>query len=172
MLEHVILGFLMEGNMNGYNIKNFMCCSTANFFNASFGSIYPALKRLESKGLITSKEVVEGGKYKKEYEISEDGKYEFIQWLEQPVNLASGGNEHLLKVFFFKHIEKEKAQTNIKRIINAAKEELSSLGKLEPCIKGKSDEYKFSTLTFGVEYYKLIINWYERFLERQGKEEI
>ncbi|MHB8065585.1 MAG: PadR family transcriptional regulator [Ruminiclostridium sp.] len=171
ILENVILGFLMEGSMSGYDIKNFMSFSTANFFDASFGSIYPALKRLETKGFISSIEAVQGGKYKKKYEITEAGKIEFFRWLEEPANLAGGGHEHLLKVFFFNHIEKEKARLSIKKMIEAAKEELRGLEKLEPYIKDKSDGYKFSTLLFGVEYYKFIVGWYERFLERLEQEE-
>lgn len=166
MLENIILGFLMEGNMSGYDIKNFMSTSTANFFDASFGSIYPALKRLETKGLITSQEIVEIGKYKKKYQISEEGKKEFYRWLDEPVNLAGGGHEHLIKVFFFNHIEKQKAKLNIMKIIADAKDVLHGLEKLEPSIKDCADEFKISTLLYGVEYYRFIITWYERFLEK------
>jgi DNA-binding PadR family transcriptional regulator len=171
MLEDVILGFLMEGSMSGYEIKNFMSYSTANFFNASFGSIYPALKRLETKGFITSSEVVQGGKYKKKYEITETGKKEFYQWIQEPANIAGGGHEHLLKVFFFNHIDKEKARLNIQKMIEAAKKELSELEKIETLIKDKSDEYKFSTLLFGVEYYKFLVGWYESFLDKLEQKE-
>jgi hypothetical protein len=91
--------------------------------------------------------------------------------LEQPANLASGGHEHLLKVFFFNHIEKGKARLNIQKMIQAAKEELQGLEKLEACIKDTSDGYQFSTLLFGVEYYQFIVRWYEGFLERLDQEE-
>ncbi|WP_236880832.1 PadR family transcriptional regulator [Clostridioides difficile] len=49
MLEYIILGFLMEKELSGYDLKQIMSESTSYFFDASFGSIYPALKRLETK---------------------------------------------------------------------------------------------------------------------------
>ncbi len=52
MLQFVILGFLMNCDMNGYAIKKKMSLSTVNFVDASFGSIYPALKRLHQHGYI------------------------------------------------------------------------------------------------------------------------
>lgn len=51
--------------MNGYEIKQFKNISTAKFCIVSFGSIYPALKRMENKDMVISTEIVDGGKYKK-----------------------------------------------------------------------------------------------------------
>ncbi|WP_088185748.1 PadR family transcriptional regulator [Desulfosporosinus sp. FKA] len=52
MTEYILLGFLMQNSMTGYDIKQHMSMSTSYFIDASFGSIYPALKRLEQKGFI------------------------------------------------------------------------------------------------------------------------
>lgn len=49
MLEYIILGFLLSKDLTGYDLKQRMAKSTSFFFDASFGSIYPALKRLEAK---------------------------------------------------------------------------------------------------------------------------
>lgn len=53
MLIYVILGFLCEKDMTGYEIKQKMTLSTSNFIDASFGSIYPMLKKME-KGSLSS----------------------------------------------------------------------------------------------------------------------
>ena len=53
MLEHIILGFLMTKDRSGYDLKWLMENSTSYFINASFGSVYPALKRLAQKNLVT-----------------------------------------------------------------------------------------------------------------------
>lgn len=53
MLIYVILGFLCEKDMTGYEIKQKMTISTSNFIDASFGSIYPMLKKME-KGSLSS----------------------------------------------------------------------------------------------------------------------
>jgi len=166
MLENVILGFLMEGNMTGYDIKSFMSISTANFFNASFGSIYPALKRLEDKKNILSRDIVEGGKYKKIYEITEDGKREFFIWMDKPADISAASQEHLMKSFFLNHISKEKAGERISEFINGAQKELGKLEVIGQKISGHTDPYKKSTLEFGKEYYSFVMRWYEGILNR------
>ena len=62
MLEYIILGFLMRRKATGYDLKQYMAESTSYFFDASYGSIYPALKRLEEKKFLCSEEQVTGGK--------------------------------------------------------------------------------------------------------------
>lgn len=101
-LEYIILGFLMSSEMSGYDLKQKMTESTSNFFDAGYGSIYPTLKRMEAKSFISLREIVEGGKYKKLYAITELGKSEFLNWLELPVEFSRTKTDHLIKIFFFK----------------------------------------------------------------------
>ncbi len=165
MLEYIILGFLMECSMSGYDIKQSMSHSTANFFDASFGSIYPALKRLEEKGLIISKEAVESGKYKKYYEILEQGKKEFFSWLEVPVDFSSLKQEYLVKQFFYIHLPEEKVKAHLEHFIESVKDHLNKLIELEKLIKEHADVYKYSTLRYGMDFMSFAAGWYENLLK-------
>ena len=49
----VILGMIDFGKCTGYEIKQFVDKTTRFFLAASYGQIYPELKRLERTGLIT-----------------------------------------------------------------------------------------------------------------------
>ena len=49
---YVILGMLTLGRRTGYEIKALVDVSTRFFWAASYGQIYPELKRLEAAGLI------------------------------------------------------------------------------------------------------------------------
>ncbi|MCW0824055.1 PadR family transcriptional regulator [Clostridioides difficile] len=62
ILKYIILGFMMEKELSGYDLKQKMSTSTSYFFDASFGSIYLALKRLEEKDYICYREVIDGSK--------------------------------------------------------------------------------------------------------------
>ncbi len=96
MLEYIILGFLMEKELSGYDLKQIMSESTSYFFDASFGSIYPALKRLETKGYIHYHEVIDGSKLKKLYSITNTGKEVFLEWLKKPINFLKQSKTTLL----------------------------------------------------------------------------
>ncbi|MGZ7444985.1 PadR family transcriptional regulator [Paenibacillus sp. TH7-28] len=159
MLENIILGFLMYGEMSGYDLKQRMVKSTSNFFDASFGTIYTALKRMEVKGAISSREVVDGGKLKKLYSISENGKSEFMNWLEQPVEFTRTKPDHLIKVFFLGFLPKDKAIEKLRAFIEEVEKVYLSLKKHENQVKEVYDTYQFSTLVFGINYYKYVIDW-------------
>jgi Predicted transcriptional regulators len=163
MLENIILGFLMSYNMSGYELKQWMTRSTSYFFDASFGSIYPALNRLETKGFISYHEVVEGSKFKKVYQINESGKTAFLKWLDEPIIFAKSKQDHLVKIFFYEMLPKEKATKHIKALIKEVEPVLKDL-------KGQTEEvnknfdvsqyyYRYSTMIYGIEYYQFVINW-------------
>ncbi|HEV2427993.1 MAG TPA: PadR family transcriptional regulator [Acidimicrobiales bacterium] len=52
MLDIAILGLLMERDHHGYEIRTQLRDRLGLWANASFGSIYPALARLERQGLV------------------------------------------------------------------------------------------------------------------------
>ena len=59
---YVILGFLSWRPMSGYDIKSVADESTRFFWAASYGQIYPELRRLADAGLIEAAEAAEGGR--------------------------------------------------------------------------------------------------------------
>src|SRR5437588_784579 len=48
----VVLGMLRMGKRTGYEIKQLVDVSTRFFWAASYGQIYPELKRLDAQGLV------------------------------------------------------------------------------------------------------------------------
>jgi len=165
MLNNIILGFLNYCDMSGYDIKQFMAHSTAYFYDASFGSIYPMLKKLEENGLVIVKESVEGGKYKKLYAITEKGRNEFMEWLEQPITLTRTRHEHLVRIFFYSFLPREKAIGLIQDFIVYVEGIYKELETVKKMIKGKAEIFQMATVDFGQEYYLFTIDWCRRFLE-------
>ncbi len=52
VLELAILGFLTDGPLHGYELKKRLGESLGSVWGVSFGSLYPALRRLERAGAI------------------------------------------------------------------------------------------------------------------------
>ncbi|PXA88386.1 PadR family transcriptional regulator [Nostoc sp. 3335mG] len=81
------LSVLYEGDATGYDIRR-MCTEGefAYFIEASFGSIYPALAKLEEDGLVTSRTVPQDGKpARKVYSITDAGREAFTGELTAPL---------------------------------------------------------------------------------------
>lgn len=166
MLEYIFLGFFMYGEMSGYDLKQKMAKSTSNFFDASFGSIYPALKRLEGKGHIISREIVDGGKFKKVYAISGEGRTDFLNWLEQPIELSKTKPDYLVKVFFLGLLPKEKAIASLEAFIGEVEPVAESLREKEAGLRENEDIFPLATLQFGIRYYDLVLDWSNCLLNR------
>jgi DNA-binding PadR family transcriptional regulator len=166
MLEFILLGFLKYGEMSGYQLKQCMAESTSNFFDASFGSIYPALAKMEKRGAITVRGVVEGGKYKKLYSITKEGAEEFMRWLKGPIHFSKIRPDHLVHIFFYGFLPKETALFNLNQFILKVSEVMDNLKKQGGDVDCKADGYMFSTLRFGIDYYSLIISWCEDLIKK------
>ena len=95
-----LLGVLSVGPMSGYEMRQMMERSTANFWSESFGQIYPALKTMVAEGLVTVEEVRGGVRAKKIYKLTEAGERRLRRWLGVEARPQVIRNELLLKVFF------------------------------------------------------------------------
>ncbi|WP_127752421.1 MULTISPECIES: PadR family transcriptional regulator [unclassified Devosia] len=81
------LSILYEGEATGYEIRRRCVEGECSYFiEASFGSIYPALAKLEEEGLVTSRtEQQEGKPAKKVYAITIEGRHAFAKELAEPL---------------------------------------------------------------------------------------
>ena len=100
-LKTVMLGFLAQEDMTGYELKHLMERSVGFFFGSSYGSIYPALRDLEGRGLVRCREVVQSGRpNKKVYEITPEGRESFGESLGDPPASDAYRSEFLMHLFF------------------------------------------------------------------------
>ena len=95
-----LLGLLSLGPMSGYEMRQVMERSTANFWTESYGQIYPALKRMVKDELATVEEQTKDGRAKKVYKITGKGERRLRAWLGVEAKPQVRRNELLLKVFF------------------------------------------------------------------------
>lgn len=83
----VCLSILYDGEATGYEIRRLLVEGEYSYFvEASYGSIYPALAKMEAEGLVTSRTEQQDGKpAKKIYSITDSGRTVFIQALFEPL---------------------------------------------------------------------------------------
>jgi len=75
VLEMIVLRTLVFGPLHGYGIAGAIRGSSGDALQIEFGSLYPALKRLELKGWIASKwEVSEHNRRAKFYRLTPAGR--------------------------------------------------------------------------------------------------
>jgi DNA-binding PadR family transcriptional regulator len=82
------LAILYEREATGYEIRRLCVEGECSYFvEASYGSIYPALAKLEDDGLVTSRVEPQDGKpAKKVYSITDAGRAAFVDALHEPLD--------------------------------------------------------------------------------------
>jgi DNA-binding PadR family transcriptional regulator len=96
----VILGLLWHRPRSGYEIKAAVDRSTRFFWAASYGQIYPELRRLEQAGLVSGTEAPNGGRRRRIYELTEEGREALEAWLHGMQTTVEYRDESLLRLFF------------------------------------------------------------------------
>jgi transcriptional regulator len=87
LLDMLVLRTLVLGPLHGYGIAKALKSSSDDTLDIEFGSLYPALKRLELKGWINSKwEISEFNRRAKYYKLTAAGRkqlrQEHTEWLD------------------------------------------------------------------------------------------
>lgn len=99
--RYAVLGALSLRPQTGAEIKKFADRSIGNFWNESYGQIYPILAELVADGLATEEKAPAGrGRPGRVYTITRRGRQELGRWLVKPVEHQVLRVEILLKLFF------------------------------------------------------------------------
>ncbi|HEX3022413.1 MAG TPA: helix-turn-helix transcriptional regulator [Lachnospiraceae bacterium] len=176
MLEYIVLGMVLEEALTGYDIKKYIENGVGVFYKASYGSLYPLLKKQTDKGYLTMVEKPQGGRQKKFYQITEEGRKVFLEWLTQPLEMEDSNDNRLVKVYFFDRISKEIRDQQLEeyerknviylRKLQALSQEFEKLENKE-CFY-----YKLSTLYYGICIIKETIRWCRHIKEGKNLDEL
>jgi DNA-binding PadR family transcriptional regulator len=95
-----ILGFLMEAEATGYDLKQRFQDPVGFFYRVSDGSIYPALKKLAHDGLVKLRTERRGRRARKVYAITPRGRAHFMRMLREPAQPLFVFDESQVKIYF------------------------------------------------------------------------
>ncbi len=95
-LEALILGVVAECQpCSPYYVHKAFFRSPSQFFSGSAGAIYPAVKRLEKRGLLKSTRSGSRGKPSKSLTVTEAGMKELSVWYFNPLRAGDAGYDPL-----------------------------------------------------------------------------
>jgi DNA-binding PadR family transcriptional regulator len=147
----ILLGFLMHRSMTGYELKKFFSISFSFFSGLSYGSIYPALRKMEKAGLITMHlEVQDGSPNRKVYTITEAGKRAFFAALRSPLPVERHKNAFLVRLFFFAHLSRQERLEVAGGYLNSIEQVQKELESARPQIESHADRHQLLCFRFGV----------------------
>jgi DNA-binding PadR family transcriptional regulator len=161
----VILGMLKLGARTGYEIKQATDISTRFFWGASYGQIYPELRKLERAGLVRSVDEPQGARRRRAYALTAAGEEAFRDWLgsERPLEF-SFRDEGLLKVFFGDVGSDDELLENVRRLRRDHEARLAHFRDIEAGAKGRDSTVL--ALEYGIAFLEWNARWWRR-LERE-----
>lgn len=159
-ISYVILGMLGLGAQTGYDIKRFVDESTRFFWAASYGQIYPELRRLENAGLVEGKSAPTGARKRREYRLTQAGRAELDGWLGAPAGMPEVRDENLLKLFFADALPFEQAleQLRLRRV--GHEQFLATLREID-ARQGDDPPFVDLVLRYGIAYAEFSVAWCE-----------
>ena len=85
-LERALLGLVHGGTDTGYALVKLFETTPMGHYSASPGAIYPALKRLEARGLLKGQaQAANRGRPKRQFELTPEGHAALLDWMATPV---------------------------------------------------------------------------------------
>jgi DNA-binding PadR family transcriptional regulator len=159
------LGILNAGPTSGYEIRKRVGEGTlAHFAEASYGSIYPALDKLETDGLVTSHEERDPGKpTRRVFTITSAGRAAFIAAIHQMPGEDVFRSPFLLIAASAPLVD----PAHIRRVLDArlawCRAELARMEEERiQCPDNLADKDGWLwTLEYGIEMYRTSIRWLE-----------
>jgi len=147
------------GRQSGYDIKQFVDKSTRHFWAASYGQIYPELRRLEDAGLITGQSEPTGGRARTVYELTPAGRTALQDWLEPEADpMFEVRDESMLKLFFSDIGTPEQRIANIRAMRESHERTLAQLCSHEEQAAEMPAGPRL-TLELGIGLHRGIVEW-------------
>jgi DNA-binding PadR family transcriptional regulator len=200
VLELAILGLLKEQELHGYELKKRLGEALGPLSRVSFGSLYPALARLESAGAVKAVEAADGpapvipmtgsiggevaafrarraatargGRGKKVYGITERGERLFEELLE--TDAASTGDDDRafnLKLAFARYLPPEARLGMLERRRAQLVERLAQARSAIRAGKERLDDYTRALMEHGTETTEHDISWLDRLIAAERRQE-
>jgi DNA-binding PadR family transcriptional regulator len=176
----VILGMLAARPRSGYEIKQLVDNSARFFWAASYGQIYPELKKLEEAGLITGDDSSQGARQRTTFRLTAEGKRAAREWISRPPEVLEARDEGLLKLFFAGSIEPKRAAQIARERAAASRAKAAQLRAIDAAVDeagrptegpaAEPDAGSLTVLRFGIEASEWAAEWFERAAEELERE--
>ena len=175
----VILGMLASRPRSGYEIKQLVDASARFFWAASYGQIYPELKRLEKAGLVRGADSSQGARQRTTFELTAEGWRAAREWIDSPPEVLEIRDEGLLELFFAGSIDPKRAAEVARERAALSRAKAAELRAISEQIedtgaptgpKTEPDAGSLAVLRYGIEMSDWTAEWFERTAEDLEKQ--
>ena len=153
-----VLGLIALEPRSGYDVKRIVDKSIRHFWAASYGQIYPELRRLEEAGWIEGEDSPNGGRRRTIYRITPAGRKGLREWEHGEETRIELRDESLLRLFFADTLPREDALGLVQARREGYRQMLAYLRGLDD---GTGEDPPFVDLVYrwGLDHCQWGIEW-------------
>ncbi len=157
--------------MHGYQLKKRLADTLGSFWQVSYGSLYPALKRLQREGvveMIFPKDQV--GRRKNVYRITAKGEALFAELLEQAGRDSTEDSGFQVRLAFFKYLKPETRIRLLERRRAFLEGRWSNLKQSLVSYKERIDNYTLSLMNHELAATETDIRWLDDLIKAEQRQ--
>jgi DNA-binding PadR family transcriptional regulator len=176
VLELPVLGLLKERDMHGYELRKQLGAMLGPFWQVSWGSLYPTLRRLAKAGAVEKVETTPrrgakaaaraGGRRKTVYRITPAGHRAFASMLEE-TGAAVDAEHFTLKLAFFRYLGPEARLALLERRRAYLQDKLAQLKANLRDYRERMDAYALSLQNHDLSSTESDIAWIEELITNE-----
>lgn len=145
MSEYAMLVSLAHEPKSGYDLARWFEMVASHFCSAGYGSVYPALARFESEGLVVHETVPsERGPERKVYSITDKGRDALLGWVAEPAEGPRIRDEQLVKTLGYGMLPRERVLELLEEARVRHEEKLDGYEELGRVLEGRRESGEIS----------------------------
>ena len=177
VLEFAVLGVLAEGPLHGYELRKRLTAVLGPFRALSYGSLYPCLRRLESRSLIeqvdappiteTNAPPLAAKRARVVYALTADGKEEFAQWANAPGPEAWEDEGFAAHLAFFSRTEARVRLRILEGRRSRLEERVDALRESLARSRERMDAYTLQLQQHGLDGAEREVRWLNELIQNE-----
>jgi DNA-binding PadR family transcriptional regulator len=174
--EQVLLGMIAAAPSTGYDLKQAFATTPLGVYQPSSGALYPALRRLERRGLLCAEQAAadhERSRRRFVYHLTEEGRAAHAAWVRLPVDPATVTTDLPLHVMRFVMMERAAPRADVLAFLADLRDALAaSLEQLEAYAAATNPPGRHVPLALdhGIATYAASLAWTKRTINALSRE--
>ncbi|TQM55163.1 DNA-binding PadR family transcriptional regulator [Humibacillus xanthopallidus] len=166
LLEFAVLGLLHDGPLHGYELRKRLTTALGIFRALSYGSLYPALKRLVDAGWIheTQEPTLSGKRPRITYELTADGKEHFQDLVAASGPDAWDDDDFDVRFAFFSRTEAQVRLRILEGRRSRLEERLANIRDASARNRERMDGYTLALQQHGEDAAEREVRWLEELI--------
>ena len=162
--EQVLLAVIASEPRSGYGLKKMFNASPASVYQPSPGALYPALRRLEERGLLRAEQQVSSGRRAlRLYQVTDAGLAVYLEWLRRPVvpaTVVTDLGQHLMRFSLMeKYLERAEVIAFLADLGDALDGFVTGVEQFAAARQGALGQHALLALEHGIATHRASLEW-------------